>query len=462
MTTGGGRIEAYLLNQMQAEIDALARDEVDDRTKFLYARGREFYWTATRLLGLGRLHDGVWRKPSAEKANAWRTALEGDIPPPAASGRLLVDMTATHRTIGRTGIQRVVREIARAMVESGGGLPVYMEDGRLFSHFMHEKLPDEVTPSAGDKFLLLDAGWHLTAEYAQMIDAVGQAGGETIGFLYDLIPILYPSVVTEPARRAFVEWFDLLVRRSDAIIGISRAVIDEFEAYARSRRLPCKAGVRLGSWPLGADFQAPRDAQPSPRAVEAAAGRAPFFLSVGTLEPRKGHSIALDAFDRWWREGADVRYVILGSKGWNVRALVRRIVAHPEFGRRLFWLQGASDADLRYLYERTRALVFPSIAEGFGLPLVEAAHFGARTIASDIPVFREVGGAWASYFDPADSEALLARMKEALAEPASSAPPREILSWRRSAEELARILREDAYALRLEAPCELNAPRQNG
>ena len=181
MTTGGGRIEAYLLNQMQAEIDALARDEVDDRTKFLYARAREFYWTATRLLGLGRLHDGVWRKPSAEKAIAWRTALMGDIPPPAASGRLLVDMTATHRTIGRTGIQRVVREIARAMVESGGGLPVYMEEGRLFSHFMHEKLPDEVTPAAGDKILLLDAGWHLTAEYAQMIDAVGQAGGETIG-----------------------------------------------------------------------------------------------------------------------------------------------------------------------------------------------------------------------------------------------------------------------------------------
>jgi glycosyltransferase involved in cell wall biosynthesis len=452
-TTGDGQIEAYLLHEMKAEIDELARSEVDDFTKFVYARAREFYWTLTRLLGLGRLHDGVWRKPSGEKATAWRTALTGDIPAPATSARLLIDMTATHRSIGRTGIQRVVREIARAMVESGAGIAVFMENGRLFSHFMHENLPDEVTPAAGDKFLLLDAGWHLTAEYSRMIDLVAQAGGETIGCLYDLIPLLYPSVVTSSAHVAFVDWFDLLVRKSDAIVGISKAVIEDFEAYARAARarpLPCKPGLRIGWWPLGADFRTSDDAAPSPRAVQAAAGAQPLFLGVGTLEPRKGHAIALRAFDRWWKEGADVRYVIVGSKGWNVRSLERRIVEHPEFGRRLFWLQGASDADLRYLYERTRALVFPSIAEGFGLPLVEAAHFGARAIASDIRVFREVGGDWVSYFDPADSDALLARMKEALA---ASAPAQacDILSWRRSAEALARLLREGDYPSRLDA-----------
>jgi alpha-1,2-rhamnosyltransferase len=245
-----------------------------------------------------------------------------------------------------------------------------------------------------------------------------------------------------------VEWFNLLIRESDAIVGISKAVIDDFQAYARERGLPCKRGLRLGWWPLGADFRAPGDETPSPHAVEAAAGGQPLFLSVGTLEPRKGHAVALGAFDRWWEQGADVRYVIVGSKGWNVRALERRILEHPEFGRRLFWLRGASDADLRYLYERTHALVFPSIAEGFGLPLVEAAHFGARAIASDIPVFREVGGDWASYFDPGDSDALLARLKEALTSP-PAAPACDILSWRRSAEALARILREGDYPARL-------------
>ncbi|WP_018265119.1 glycosyltransferase family 4 protein [Methylosinus sp. LW4] len=454
--SGEGRIEAYLLQEMKAEIDELARSEVDDATKFFYARAREFYWTVTRLLGLGRLHDGVWRKPSDDKASAWRTALAGDIPPPATHARLLVDMTATHRTIGRTGIQRVVREIARATVESGAGIPVFMEDGRLFSHFLHDNLPNEVTPAAGDKFLLLDAGWHLTAEYSRMIDVVAQAGGETVGCLYDLIPILYPSVVTNSARRAFAEWFDLLIRKSDAIVGISKSVIDDLEAYARERGLPCKPGLRLGWWPLGADFRAPGDAAPSPNAVEAAAGGQPLFLSVGTLEPRKGHAVALGAFDRWWEQGADVRYVIVGAKGWNVRALERRILEHPEFGRRLFWLRGASDADLRYLYERTHALVFPSIAEGFGLPLVEAAHFGARAIASDIPVFREVGGDWASYFDPGDSDALLARLKEALAAP-PAAPACDILSWGRSAEALARLLREGDYPARLSENVALEA-----
>ncbi|WP_166144556.1 glycosyltransferase family 1 protein [Methylosinus sp. RM1] len=452
-TPGDGQIEAYLLREMKAEIDELARSEVDDVTKFLYARAREFYWTVTRVVGLGRLHDGVWRKPGGDAARAWRTALSGDIPAPATRARLLVDMTATHRTIGRTGIQRVVREIARAMVESGAAIPVFMENGRLYSHFAHANLPDEVTPAAGDKFLLLDAGWHLTAEYSQMIDKVARAGGETIGCLYDLIPILYPSVVTHSAHLAFVEWFDLLVRESDAIVGISKAVIDDFAAYTRTKALPCKRGLRLGWWPLGADFRAPGDAAPSPRAIAAAGDDRPLYLSVGTLEPRKGHAIALRAFDRWWGEGADVRYVIVGSKGWNVRALERRILEHPEFGRRLFWLQDASDADLRYLYERTRALVFPSIAEGFGLPLVEAAHFGARAIASDIRVFREVGGDWVSYFAPGDSEALLARLKETLAAP-PAAPACDILSWAGSAETLAGLLRTGGYPLRLEEALE--------
>ena len=69
------------------------------------------------------------------KAQALRTRLEGDIPPPAAHNRLLIDMTATHRFRGHTGVQRVVREIARACVESGEALPVYLEAGRLYGHF---------------------------------------------------------------------------------------------------------------------------------------------------------------------------------------------------------------------------------------------------------------------------------------------------------------------------------------
>lgn len=437
------KIDSYLLEQLTRELDEWNTNDVDRYTRFVYARAKEFYWTVTRLVGLGHLHDGSWRKPNAAKSASLRPALSGDIPTPRASRRILIDMTPTHRFDYSTGIQRVVREIARAAVESGAGLPVFIEEGRLFSHFRHENLPDEVFVSDGDKLLLLDAGWNFAREYTPIIEAVARAKGQTIGCLYDLVPILYPATTTRRITVGFKEWFDLIVTKSDALVGISNSVIDDFVDYARAERPPHKERLRLGWWRLGADFGTASESAPSRSAIEAAAG-APFFLSVGTLEPRKGHPIALAAFEKWWREGSDARYVIVGRKGWSTRALQRRIREHEEFGRRLFWLDNATDADLRYLYERASAVVLPSIAEGFGLPLIEAAHFGARVIASDIRVFREIGDGWVAYFDPTDSEGLLARMKESLEAPKPTLA-RGVLSWRESTEELMKILRDETY-----------------
>lgn len=82
------------------------------------------------------------------------------------------------------------------------------------------------------------------------------------------------------------------------------------------------------------------------------------------------------------------------------------IIAHAEYGRKLYWFSDANDADLRLFYQRAQALVFPSFAEGFGMPLVEALYYGASVIASDIPVFREVGGAEVRYFSLLDADSL--------------------------------------------------------
>jgi glycosyltransferase involved in cell wall biosynthesis len=435
------KITSYLLAEASRELDELVETDVGDTTKLVYNKTRELYWTVTRLLGLGRLHDGVWRKPRPGVAALMRPQLMGDIPPPRKERRLLIDMTATHRFRQNTGIQRVVREIGRAAVESGGGLPVFIEDGRLFSHYRHPALPDEVTVREGDQFLLLDASWYLRHEYLPVVDGVARAKGEIVACLYDLIPILYPATVTRETAASFKPWFDLIVEKSDVIVGISKSVIDEFADHARSAALPTKPNLRLGWWHLGADFRAP-SAAPSAETAKIANEDAPFFLSVGTLEPRKAYGVALDAFEALWRNGSDARFVILGRRGWNTRALQRRIREHVEFGRKLFWLDAAADADLHYLYRRARALVFPSFVEGFGLPLIEAAHFGAPVIASDIPVFREVGGDGIAYFDLLDANSLAMRLWEALAGERRPMRP-SILSWRESTRALVELLQAD-------------------
>ncbi|MBI5011604.1 MAG: glycosyltransferase family 1 protein, partial [Methylocystis sp.] len=99
------KIDAYLLKELHRELSDIEQYDVDPRTRFIYGKALEFYWTLSRLFGLGRLHDGRWRKPDAVKAQALRTRLEGDIQAPAARKRLLIDMTATHRFRGHTGVQ---------------------------------------------------------------------------------------------------------------------------------------------------------------------------------------------------------------------------------------------------------------------------------------------------------------------------------------------------------------------
>ena len=129
---------------------------------------------------------------------------------------------------------------------------------------------------------------------------------------------------------------------------------------------------------------------------------------VGTIEPRKGHLHAIAAFDQLWADGVEANLVIIGKEGWKglpeserrtIPATMRRLREHPQLGRRLFWLDGADDAMLTQAYRASACLLYPSEGEGFGLPLIEAASHGLPLIVRDLPVFREVAGEYASYFD---------------------------------------------------------------
>ncbi|MGD9540555.1 glycosyltransferase family 4 protein [Methylocystis sp.] len=441
------KIDAYLLKELNRELCDLEQYDVDPRTRYFHGKALELYWTLSRVLGLGRLHDGRWRTPDPAKAQALRTRLEGDIPAPAERNRLLIDMTATHRFGGHSGVQRVVREIARACVESGEGIPVYLEAGRLHGKFKHDKLPDDIELQPGDTLLLLDSGWGFVDEYPPLLDAAREAGVEVVGCLYDLIPLRYPAATALKNSAPFASWFEKILLRCDAIVCISQSVVQDLVVYLREEGLAPPANMRIGWWPLGADFGAVAPGAPSKTAEQIATAPTPFFMSVGTLEPRKAYPIALDAFELLWSQGCDARYVIVGRPGWNTRALQRRIRQHQEFGRRLFWLDNASDADLSYLYPRARALIFPSFVEGFGMPLIEAAHYGAPVIASDIPVFREVGGDSVVYFDLLDAVSLAARISEIGEERKETHSGLPVLRWRDSAAMLATMLRENAYQL---------------
>ena len=175
----------------------------------------------------------------------------------------------------------------------------------------------------------------------------------------------------------------------------------------------------------------------------------PSFLMVGTLEPRKGHKDVLLAFEQLWRQKTDINLVIVGKRGWQIDALVNTIEQHPEYGHRLYWLAGISDALLEKLYQRSACLIAASEGEGFGLPLVEAAHFGTPILARDIPVFREVAADHATYF-PGDSsfQRLAQAVEQWLSDSRAGVVPQSgkmsRRSWAESAAALAALVTRPA------------------
>jgi glycosyltransferase involved in cell wall biosynthesis len=430
------RIAIYLANEERQRERSRDAYELDPVTGYVYARAKELYWTVTRAAGIAQR-----RGPPPARVPDF-----AGFAPLMKRPRVFIDMTAMRRADERSGIQRVVREIARCALATGDGLPVFIENGCLRAWRRHSSLPDIVKPEPGDKLLMLDASFPLVDDYLPIMRSVADAGGETILGVHDLLPLLYPGAFTATAFLDFQRWFETLAPRSDAIVCVSRTTAQSLVDHLAQHDCPSLRAQRIGWWRLGADFEID-SAQPSADAASVAAGRTPYFLGVGTLEPRKAYAVALTAFERLWAAGHDARFVIVGRRGWRCEALVRRIRGHHELGRRLFWLEDADDASLRRLYELAHGLIAASFAEGFGLPVAEADVHGLPVIASDIPVFREIAGERASFFPPLDADALADCIRRALTEPRPRTPAR-VVTWRESTQTLLDMIRTGAYQWR--------------
>ena len=244
--------------------------------------------------------------------------------------------------------------------------------------------------------------------------------------LYESHPQFFPR-----AMRLRLQWLTRLsARRAAAVLTVSRhaaaAIVQHYDVDpARMLLAP----------------PAPMPPQP-PTAEEAAAAAAlrPFLLCVGRLEPRKNIALALAASAALRAGGA--RLVVVGREDAGGALTARALAAAPN----VVHLRDATPGMLAALYAQTAALVFPSLGEGFGIPVLEALAAGATVIASDCTAIPEAGGACASYFDPTAPDAemrLGGLMGEALAgrlrpDPAAVVAHLAQFHWRHAAAALAR------------------------
>lgn len=397
-------------------------------------------WTARRIAsklsfpGLGQFKRFPHNDGSHEPTSVWI-----DCHAVSRRPRLLLDVTHTRRSGVGGGIARVARELANAAAETGLALPVFIQDGQLKPYYAFEGMPERIELSSDDSYVILDTFWDPFSEYEAICDLAHRRGARIATCIHDIIPLRYPAFVDPDFAVSFRALFPRMIAMSDTCLAVSKTAIDEIRQYVEANAMSHREALSFSWFHLGADIHAPYPAAHLNNRAGLFGDGTPVFLSVGTVEPKKGYPIALDAFEKLWLEGCDAKYLIMGRYGWNAGALKDRLLNHPEFGRRLNWVQDAGDGDLQFAYRNSYCAIQPSVAEGFGLPLIEAAHHKLPIIARSIDVFHEIAGDAVTYFDVCDSFMLASRIRDAIArKPPPSAI--ECLTWHQSLRALHRAL----------------------
>lgn len=204
-------------------------------------------------------------------------------------------------------------------------------------------------------------------------------------FIHDLIPIQRPELTRPHAVKRHLGRVNSALRYADRIVVSSTSVASDLRAFADKRGLnpPPILVAPLAGAPL---FQSGKDVEPK-------AGANQYFLCIGTVEPRKNHMLLL----KLWRNlvekmGASApQLIIVGQTGALSEEVLLWLKQRPELTGAVRLITKCSDAELADLLAGARALLMPTFAEGYGLPVVEALQTGTPVIASDIPIFREIG-----------------------------------------------------------------------
>ena len=309
---------------------------------------------------------------------------------------------------------------------------------------------DEVVEAyPGDVFFGLDLQPQIIPRQIEVLKEWYRRGVSLQFLVYDLLPVLRPDFFPKGAKEGFQIWLGA-VAQFDGAVCISQATAVDLQAWLQDFGPKRHRSFAVHWSHIGADWEndVPTTDMPvdAPQVLAALTAR-PSFLSVGTIEPRKAHAQTLAAFETLWAQGLDANLVLVGKQGWKVEVLVERLRNHAELGKRLFWLELISDEYLEKVYAASTCLIAASEAEGFGLPLIEAAQHRLPIIARDIPVFREVAGQHALYFENSKDPKVIAKHVALWIElKAAGKAPLSVemswLTWAQSAQQLIEIITE--------------------
>ena len=282
----------------------------------------------------------------------------------------------------------LVAALEEAWLAGGRGAGPAARRARLALPFGRSALAEVLRRPGPKAFLLVS---HRALERPARIASMRRHGCHFVPMIHDLIPLVHPEYARPGQAEKHRRRISTTAAMADGILVNSAATGEELLPWLSGRPITPPIAVA----PLGVT---PPEVEAPPVAMR------PYFVALGTIEPRKNHLLLLNL----WRHFAGSmgpaapRLVVVGRRGWeneNVLDMLERCEALDGLVREG---SGLSDRQVATLLRGARALLFPSFAEGFGLPLAEALALGLPAIASDLPALREVGGEVPDYLDPLD------------------------------------------------------------
>lgn len=338
--------------------------------------------------------------------------------PEGALSSLPKPLGARVRDLGRDGIRRIGRALppgrprdwllapsfepglARIVRNLAGTRPASAPAG--------DTLPPSggISVGPGDMLLLIDVS--LEIPMGDKLAQLRRAGVSIGALIYDLIPLQNPQWWPAGFPAAFQTWLEPVLQHADRLIAISSSVADDLRAHLATRpRAPGSRGPEISWFHLGHDLDPIAHGSPiRPQLREMFGSGPPVLLNVGWLDPRKNQLVLLDAFSQLLATQTPARLMLVGKRGVGGGPILERLERDAALARHVIVMNDLSDAELDLCFRESRALVYPSLSEGFGLPLVEALSRGLPAFVSDIPVFRELADDFAVFFDPRNPSAL--------------------------------------------------------
>lgn len=266
----------------------------------------------------------------------------------------------------------------------------------------------------GDIFASFGSPWWYPGYSDLVARILRQTGLRYAVLIYDLIPILRPEYCDRTLVSSFSRFANGCLRQADIVLAISNATARDTANWAAREGIALRSAPR--TIPIGTGFNHAAPALALPK------GLAPggYVLFVSTIEVRKNHALAFHAWRRLLDELAPDQVptlVFAGRVGWLVGDLMQQFQNAQELGGKLVFVENPDDATLAALYGGARFTLFPSLYEGWGLPVSESLSFGKVCIASNATSVPEAGGEFCLYHDPGSVTEATALYRRVIAEP---------------------------------------------